>query len=100
MADKTNSEKADMRLARGATDFNGRTTQRLYTQKYLHRGELLPMPYLCAYTSNCGAVVFSKRPYVIVIKRYVRQPMRKLIFLEQILPLFHYDASFPLVPAR
>ncbi|GFX82537.1 hypothetical protein TNCV_2166851 [Trichonephila clavipes] len=34
MTEYTNAEKADMILAHGATDCNGRATQRLYAEKH------------------------------------------------------------------
>ncbi|GFX50217.1 uncharacterized protein TNCV_2782391 [Trichonephila clavipes] len=79
MAEYTNAEKADMILAYGATDCNGRAA--LVRRKGLLSGGLLLIPCLLVYTSNYGDHQIG--PYILPDR--LTGP-RYLIFLEQVLP--------------
>ncbi|GFU76189.1 hypothetical protein TNCV_4092011 [Trichonephila clavipes] len=59
MTEYTNAERADMILAHGATDCNGRATQGC-TPKSILSGGLLLISCLLAYTSNYVGPVHSE----------------------------------------
>ncbi|GFV40331.1 uncharacterized protein TNCV_4900501 [Trichonephila clavipes] len=80
MTEYTNAEKADMILAHGATDCNGRATQMLYAEK--HPVRRTPAHTMFArHTSNYGDHLIG--PYI--LPGHLTSP-RYLIFLEQVLP--------------
>ncbi|GFU58746.1 DUF4817 domain-containing protein [Trichonephila clavipes] len=60
MTEYTNAEKADMILAHGATDFNGRATQRLYAEKHPIRRTPAHTMFARLHQQLCGTGSFQK----------------------------------------
>ncbi|GFV55501.1 DUF4817 domain-containing protein [Trichonephila clavipes] len=112
MTEYTNAEKADMILAHGATDCNGRATQRLYAEKHPVRRTPAHTMFARLHQQLCGTGSFQKAARTelneeIVLDRIETTPSlstrgdhligpyilpghltgpRYLIFLEQVLP--------------
>ncbi|GFY09468.1 DUF4817 domain-containing protein [Trichonephila clavipes] len=60
MTEYTNAEKADMILAHGATDCNGRATQRLYAEKHPVRRTPAHTMFVRLHQQLCGTGSFQK----------------------------------------
>ncbi|GFW91037.1 DUF4817 domain-containing protein [Trichonephila clavipes] len=60
MTEYTNAEKADMILAHGATDCNGRATQRLYAEKHPVRRPPAHTMFARLHQQLCGTGSFQK----------------------------------------
>ncbi|GFS59066.1 uncharacterized protein TNCV_69601 [Trichonephila clavipes] len=60
MAEYTNAEKADMILAYGATDCNGRAAQRLYAERHPVRRTPAHTMFACLYQQLCETGSFQK----------------------------------------
>ncbi|GFV97695.1 DUF4817 domain-containing protein [Trichonephila clavipes] len=60
MTEYTNAEKADMILAHGATDCNGRATQRLYAEKHPVRRTPAHTMFARLHQQLCGTGSFQK----------------------------------------
>ncbi|GFX03894.1 uncharacterized protein TNCV_4677991 [Trichonephila clavipes] len=60
MTEYTNAEKADMILAHGATDCNGRATQRLYAEKHPFRRTPAHTMFARLHQQLCGTGSFQK----------------------------------------